>query len=141
VKAGLIGTALAIVVLAPMALALQAITFAPKLPPEIWLWAANNLLLVAFAEEALFRGFLQTYLTRLLSPYSWGGWLSIGIASIAFGFLHYAGGPQMVIFASIAGVAYGNAYREGGLLASVVAHFGFNLMHFLFFTYPLLMPR
>ncbi len=44
----------------------------------------------------------------------------------------------MAAFASVAGVAYGLAYRHGGLLASVWAHFGFNLFHILLFTYPLL---
>ncbi len=47
----------------------------------------------------------------------------------------------MIFFASIAGVAYGLAYRQGGLLASVSAHFGLNLLHILLFTYPLLVRR
>ena len=47
----------------------------------------------------------------------------------------------MVFFASIAGVAYGLAFQHGGLLASVSAHFAFNLFHILLFTYPLLVRR
>jgi membrane protease YdiL (CAAX protease family) len=133
--------ALAAVVLLPLALGLHAIRWAPKLPEGLWLWALNNLLLVAFAEEALFRGFLQASLARWLGGRAGGEWAASGLASLAFGTLHHAAGPLMVAFASIAGVAYGLAYLHGGLLASVSAHFGFNLLHILLFTYPLLMRR
>ena len=59
-------------------------------------------------------------------------------ASLAFGVAHYAAGPIMILLASVAGFVYGLAYRYGGLLASVWAHFGFNLVHILLFTYPLM---
>jgi uncharacterized protein len=42
--------------------------------------------------------------------------------------------------ASLAGIGYGVAYRYGGLLAAVAAHFGLNLVHLGRFTYPML-PR
>ena len=135
------GAALAVVLLLPPALQLHAVQWAPKLPEGLALWALNNLLSVAFVEEALFRGFLQSSLTRWLGGYAGGAWIALGIASLAFGVAHYAAGPLMIVFASVAGVAYGLAYRRGGLLASVWAHFGFNLFHILLFTYPLLMRR
>jgi CAAX protease family protein len=139
--AGIACAALAVALLLPPALGLHAIRWAPKLPDGLALWALNNLLLVAFAEEALFRGFLQSSLARWLSGRPGGAWIAIGLASLAFGVAHYAAGPLMVAFASVAGAAYGLAYRHGGLLASVSAHFGFNLFHILLFTYPLLMRR
>jgi hypothetical protein len=139
--AGAAGTALAVALLLPLALELHAIRWAPKLPEGLALWALNNLLLVAFAEEALFRGFLQASLERWLGGRAGGAWIAIGLASLAFGIAHHAAGPPMIFFASVAGVAYGLTYRHGGLLASVWAHFGFNLVHILLFTYPLLMRR
>ena len=81
---------------------------------------------------------MQASLTRWLGELAGGGWIAIGIASLAFGVAHYTAGPLMIAFASVAGVAYGLAYRNGGLLASVWAHFAFNLFHILLFTYPLL---
>lgn len=135
------GAALVIVLLLPPALQLHAVQWAPKLPEGLPLWTLNNVLSVAYAEEALFRGFLQSSLTRWLGGRAGGVWIAIGIASLAFGVAHYAAGPLMVVLASVAGVAYGLAYCRGGLLASVWAHFGFNLFHILLFTYPLLTPR
>ncbi|NRF50701.1 CPBP family intramembrane metalloprotease domain-containing protein, partial [Pseudomonas stutzeri] len=37
------------------------------------------------------------------------------------------------------GVAYGVAYRYGGLAAAVLAHLGLNTLHFACFTYPMRM--
>jgi membrane protease YdiL (CAAX protease family) len=137
--AGAAGAVLAVALLLPPALQLGAVRWAPKLPDALWLWALNNLLLVAYAEEALFRGFLQSSLARWLRGHAGGASIALGAAALAFGAAHHAAGPLMIVFASVAGVAYGLAYRHGGLLASVCAHFGFNLFHILLFTYPPLM--
>jgi membrane protease YdiL (CAAX protease family) len=47
----------------------------------------------------------------------------------------------MILLATLAGLAYGLAFQYGGLLASMLAHFGLNLCHILLFTYPLLASR
>ncbi|WP_157135462.1 CPBP family intramembrane glutamic endopeptidase [Hyphomicrobium sp. MC1] len=132
-----IGTIAGTVALVPPALITDVVVWAPKMPREFGLWALNNLFLVAFTEEALFRGFLQANLARVLHKFSASEWIALGVASVAFGFLHYSGGPIMIVFASIAGAIYGTVYRHGGVLASTLAHFGFNVIHFLLFTYPL----
>ncbi len=129
-----LGTALACLLLA---LALGAIGFAPKWPAQGWLWLANDLLLVALAEEALFRGWFQRGLEIALARVGGGQWLALLLASLVFGAAHLAGGAGFVVLATLAGIGYGLAYRFGGLRAAWIAHAGLNLIHFALFTYPL----
>lgn len=61
------------------------------------------------------------------------------VQAALFGVGHYKGGIPYVIFASIAGLFYGYAYDKTKRIESaVVVHFGLNLTHFLFFSYPAL---
>ncbi|ECL3067369.1 CPBP family intramembrane metalloprotease, partial [Campylobacter jejuni] len=63
--------------------------------------------------------------------------LALLIASIAFGLIHYRSGILMIIFASLAGIIYGLAYKYSkSLWISVLFHCGLNLIHLIFFTYP-----
>lgn len=121
-----------------LALPLGVVNWAPKWPVWGWLWATNNLLLVAPAEEALFRGYVQAGIAHLLAGTSFGAWAAVGIAAALFGLAHFPGGWGFMLLAGIAGIGYGVAYRYGGLLAAVVAHFGLNLVHLALFTYPML---
>lgn len=119
------------------ALLLHFIKWDPKLPPRGWLWALNNLLLVAVCEEAFFRGYLQGILGQRLfkgkSPY-----IPLFITALLFGLAHTTGGPALMLLAFIAGSGYGWAYYKGGILAAILTHFFFNVLHFLLFTYPML---
>jgi membrane protease YdiL (CAAX protease family) len=119
------------------ALLLHFIKWDPKLPPRGWLWALNNLLLVAVCEEAFFRGYLQGILGQRLfkgkSPY-----LPLFITALLFGLAHTTGGPTLMLLAFIAGSGYGWAYCKGGILAAILTHFFFNVLHFVLFTYPML---
>lgn len=121
-----------------LAMALGLIIWSPKLPEGSWLWLLNNLLLVCFAEEVLFRGYLQQGISQLLAPVRYHTALATCIAACLFGLAHIAGGWYMVLIAGIAGVGYGIAFRYGGLLAAILAHCGFNTVHFFLFTYPML---
>ena len=121
------------------ALAVGLVGWAPKWPALGWLWLANNALLVTLAEEALFRGYVQQQLTARWGHHRGGAALAIGAAALLFGLAHLAGGVQWVALASLAGVAYGVAYRYGGLAAAVLAHLGLNTLHFAGFTYPMRM--
>ncbi|WP_107313684.1 CPBP family intramembrane glutamic endopeptidase [Burkholderia metallica] len=120
------------------ALAFGMVGWAPKWPPSGWLWLVNNLLLVTFAEEALFRGYVQGGLTRMLRAFAWGPWVALAIGALLFGAAHAAAGWQWIVLGTVAGVGYGLAWRRGGLLASALAHAGLNVVHFGLFTYPML---
>lgn len=141
-KAGWLKVALAAVVTVlvciGVAFLLRFMTWEPKWPASGWIWAINNLLLVAFPEEALFRGYIQAGLDRLFSRWPFGQWLAIVIAALLFGLAHFQSGAAMIVLASIAGIGYGAAYRWGGLQGSVLTHFVLNLTHFSLFTYPAL---
>ena len=137
-KAAVSAAAGAIVLCLGMATMLDGLAWDPKWPAFGGLWAANNLLLVCMAEEALFRGYVQGGLARH------GGWLAaaaLPLSALLFGLAHFAGGWQWMALAALAGLAYGWAYRHGGLLAAVAAHFLLNLAHFGLFSYPMLADR
>jgi CAAX protease family protein len=121
-----------------IALLTRFATWEPKWPQAGWLWALNNLLLVAFSEEALFRGYLQEGLDRAMSRWQLGPWLAILIAAVLFGLAHFRSGAEMIVLASIAGIGYGTAYRFAGLRGAMLTHFALNATHFLLFTYPAL---
>lgn len=128
-----------LITLIPVALAIGYIKFDPKIMPHFGIWAVNNLVFVAFAEEVLFRGMIQG---RLLAYSYYRGWhpaFAITIAAILFGLLHYPGGLSYIALATVAGIFYGTAYyKTGRLSASIAVHFLLNLTHALFFTYPAL---
>lgn len=115
---------------------LKYIKFDFKVPNFLFIWCVNNLFFVCLAEEVIFRGFVQNILkvTCLVKklPY-----LHIFLASLIFGLVHFKGGIFYVILASIAGFFYGLAYEKTKRIAcAVIVHFGLNLLHLIFFTYP-----
>ncbi len=122
-----------------VAFLMRFMTWEPKWPASGWIWVVNNLLLVAFPEEALFRGYIQAGLSRQFSRWPFGQSLAILIAAVLFGLAHFQSGGAMIMLATIAGIGYGAAYRWGGLQGSVMTHLVLNLTHFSLFTYPALM--
>ncbi|MGR5409371.1 CPBP family intramembrane glutamic endopeptidase [Vibrio sp. PNB22_8_1] len=120
--------------LLPIAAMLGALKPELSLPSWWWLFALNNLILTCVAEEALFRGLIQQSLSR---RFDWR--LGLVIASILFGLAHFAGGPLLIVFATLAGLGYGLVFHfTGRLWCAVLAHFLFNFCHLVFFTYPIL---
>ncbi|CAD6531593.1 CPBP family intramembrane glutamic endopeptidase [Paraburkholderia sabiae] len=131
----MLATTAACLAVAPL---LGVVGWAPKRPDGSGLWLLNNLFLVSITEEALFRGYLQGGLTRLLARWRHANLIALCVSAMVFGLAHAPGGWQWIVLASIAGIGYGIAWRYGGLRASVLAHFGLNAAHFFLFTYPML---
>jgi len=117
------------------AFALEFVRFEPKLPAFLPLWAWANLLFTCTAEEAVFRGIIQRLLQDAVNPLA-----ALLIAGVLFGAVHFAGGPRLMVMASIAGAGYGWVYWRSGyrIEASILAHFLLNTAHILLFTYPAL---
>jgi uncharacterized protein len=125
----------------PLALATGFVRYRP-MPLEWWQWAGaalgtflGMLWVVALAEEFLFRGLLQQWLS------GWLGSSTAGcvIASIAFGLVHLPFGRfpnwRFALVAGIAGVFYGRAYaKSGGIRAAMVAHALMNTCTQMLFT-------
>jgi membrane protease YdiL (CAAX protease family) len=122
-----------------MSLGIGYVHFDMKFPSIFFVWAWTNLFFTCMAEEAFFRGFLQKHLVKKLSEYPYGRITGMAIVSSLFGLAHYAGGIQYIILATVAGFGYGWSYeRTGYIEAAILTHFLLNTLHFLFFTYPVL---
>lgn len=124
---------IAVPVLLLLAVELGGLKFELHHPEWLFQFMLANIFFVSLAEEALFRGYLQQRLSCVMHPV-----FALIISSLLFGALHYAGGSLMVIFATLAGLIYGLAWMlSGRLWVAVLFHFGLNLCHLLFFTYPM----
>ncbi|WP_146135922.1 CPBP family intramembrane glutamic endopeptidase, partial [Yersinia pseudotuberculosis] len=120
-----------------LAVALGGLKIELHTPVWIGSFIIANLFFVCLAEEALFRGYLQQRLGQWLGSYP-----ALVITALLFGSAHFAGGPLLMLFAALAGVIYGLAWLwSGRLWVAVAFHFALNLMHLLFFTYPLYLPH
>ncbi len=111
----------------------------PKLPSNFLFWAFNNLIFVCVTEETVFRRYLLNKLTSVFSIFKIGKYFALFLSSLFFGIIHFRGGPAYVIFSMIAGLFYGIAYQKTQRIeAAILTHFGLNLIHILFFSYPAL---
>lgn len=107
-----------------------------KIPDIIFIWSVNNLFFVSASEEIIFRGFIQNRIKKIL-PTLCPTYAHLILSSSIFGLAHFKGGIFYIALASVAGYFYGLAYEKTGrILCPILTHFGLNLVHFIFFTYP-----
>lgn len=121
-----------------VALILELVSFNPKVP-DFWLaFIAINLLFTCVAEEALFRGLLQTKLSQIISSTRLALLAPIMTAAV-FALAHFAGGINYVLVSFIAGLGYGYIlYKTLRLEWAIICHWLVNVFHFFLFTYPML---
>jgi membrane protease YdiL (CAAX protease family) len=112
-------------------------SFDPKWS-TLFLWFIPvNLFFTCLSEEGFFRGFVQHELSRIGSNRSLASGVALTVAAILFGLVHFGGGVQYILAATVAGLGYGWAFlRTGRVEAAMAVHFGVNATHFLLFTYP-----
>jgi len=112
-------------------------SFDPKWS-TLFLWFLPvNLFFTCLSEEGFFRGFVQHELSRVGSNRALASGVALTVAAILFGLVHFGGGVQYILAATVAGLGYGWAFlRTGRIEAAMAVHFGVNATHFLLFTYP-----
>lgn len=128
----------ALLLLMAMGILLFVAVFLGILKPEfhiptwifVFLWV--NLFFVSYVEEAFFRGYFQQRFSTWLGEYP-----ALILSSLLFALYHLKISTLLAIFAFFAGVIYGLAWLwSGRVWISTLFHFGLNLSHLLFFTYP-----
>ncbi len=138
-KQGLLTGLAATIILIPASILLGYVKVDIKWTNFFFLFALHNLFFVCFAEEAIFRGFIQKYLMITLQNFKWGKWLALFIAALLFGLAHIKGGLVYAGLAAVAGLFYGYAFlKTNKIETSVITHFAVNIIHFVGFTYPAL---
>ena len=131
----IIGTILTTLI---VALLLGIVSFNPKVP-DFWLaFIAINLLFTCVAEEALFRGLLQTKLSQQIISTRFAILAPIIIACI-FALAHFMGGVNYILVSAVAGFGYGYIfYKTQRLEWAILCHWLVNVCHFFLFTYPMI---
>ncbi len=132
---------LGMIVIGLLAVFGNLVAWDPKFPSSFWLFALDNLFLVAIPEEAFLRGFVQNEVFRWFGGNGkWAGFAAVFLTAILFAALHIkwvASWPFLgLIF--VAGLVYGAIYQiTRSIEASMLCHFLVNIVHFTLFTYPL----
>lgn len=134
-------TALPALVTAIVVLALSLVTgfthIDVKVPGFTAVFLVTNLLFTCVAEEAFFRGLIQSKLSAALSKHRYGDFVAVGCSGLLFGIAHLAGGPLYAMFATTAGLGYAYVYAKTKRIeAAIAAHFLVNALHFVLLTYP-----
>lgn len=109
----------------------------PKLSEGIVYFAIVNLGVTVMAEEAFFRLLIQAYLQKL-----WRGrsvlYFSCGITTLLFAVAHAPASLEFWLLYLVVGGIYSLVFAlTQRFSAVVVTHFSVNLLHFIFFEYPL----
>ena len=121
-----------------VALMIGLVGFSPKVP-DFWLaFIAINLLFTCVAEEAFFRGLLQTKLSQLITVKRLAIFAPLITAAI-FALAHFIGGWSYVLVSGVAGFGYSYIfYKTQRLEWAILCHWLVNVSHFFLFTYPMI---
>lgn len=119
-------------------LATQTIRLDIKIGWITLIFALVNLLFTCVAEEAFFRLLIQAPLAKSLSAIKYSKWIVVSIMGLLFGVAHLGGGLSFALMAGLAGFGFSLVYqRTQSIELTILTHFGLNIIHFVFFTYPL----
>ena len=112
------------------------ISYDPKISSIFIGWMITNLFLTCYVEEVFFRGFVQQQMQNISAKPYWQV-CSILLSGVLFGLAHFSAGQTYTLVASIMGTVYAYSYyKTQNIYVPISIHFVFNLIHFIFFTYP-----
>ncbi|MCH9631184.1 MAG: hypothetical protein S4CHLAM37_12060 [Chlamydiia bacterium] len=136
----IIFTACLVAVFCAGSLLFDVVRFDFKLPLLTFAWLIGNLFFTVIPEEGFFRGFLQNEIKDAidsrLSPF-----IAIFLVSLAFASAHvfFISNFSYLALAFAASFAYGLIYElTKSIESAIFAHYMLNVVHFIFFTYPIL---
>ena len=111
----------------------------PKLGPLTFAFMFFNLCVTCVAEETFFRKLIQVNIERAL-PTNYAAYLAVFLTAVLFMLAHFHTGEgafERLALIFCAGLLYGYVYmRHRSLVNAILTHFGLNVIHFNFFTYP-----
>jgi len=145
VTAALLATAGIFAIVLPAGLTLGFIAWpgVAREPLRVLLEGPTIFLTIAIPEELFFRGVLQSGLDGALAARRHGRLLSLGIASLLFGLMHWNNVATLeeqvayLALATVSGAFYGMAYRRGGsILAAALVHTLVDWIWFALLTKP-----
>ncbi len=124
-----------------LALSLNLVSFDFKIPLITLSFLTGNLFFVVIPEEVFFRGFLQKQIGDAID-HAYGPYVANVLVSIVFAIVHYffVASFAYISFVFVISICYGLIYQwTRAIESSIFCHFGINAVHFIFFTYPVLL--
>lgn len=101
----------------------------PGITSPLWNWIdlTLGLFMVGIVEETIFRGYMQTFLSRYIrSP-----WAIVAISAVLFGLIHWSLGLHAILITGLIGAIFMAAYlKTRSLPAIMLAHFALNFIDF-----------
>ena len=131
---------LMLVLFVTASISFDVLEFDFKLPLLGLAWLVGNLFFTVIPEEVFFRGFLQKQITEAI-PHFFGPYLANILVSLGFALVHYffISSVTYIAFAFAASFLYGLIFHiTKSIESSIFCHYGLNVIHFIFFTYPIL---
>lgn len=121
-------------------LSFDLVRFDFKFPMILFPWLIGNLFFVVIPEECFFRGFLQEEIRKAI-PHKWAPIFAIFLVSLVFALFHifFLQNFTYIALAFVASFAYGYIFHlTKSIESAIFTHYFLNVVHFIFFTYPIL---
>lgn len=130
---------LGVAMIASLALLLGVAQVDVKMP-EIWVtWLVINLLINCVSDEVIFRFFVQGGIYRVIQSVPFSAPISILLSTALFVTFYAPGSSNFLMSVGLGSLIFGYVYHiTQRVEAAILTHFAVNIVHFFFFSYPML---